>query len=99
MSRAGWRYLRDSYEEAWETRNRTGDDSIDLLLNALRRRPPPAGIRDPGEPGPVVRDIWARRVEPRHLKRTFYAALPPMLWRAVVAPARAVVDAFRGKRT
>jgi hypothetical protein len=69
MSRDGWIYLRDSYEEAWEERTRTGDTSVNLLIAALSRRTPPDGIPDPWEPGEVIRDMWNRGVEPPGLKR------------------------------
>ncbi|HEX5862621.1 MAG TPA: hypothetical protein VFY58_12310 [Nocardioides sp.] len=97
MSRAGWIYLRDSCAEAWETRSRTGDASVDLLIQALRRRTPPAGIPDPYEPGEVIRGLWNRGVEPRHLKRAIYGALPGLFWKATVEPGLAVLGAFRGK--
>lgn len=97
VSRAGWTYLRDSYQEAWETRTRTGETSVDLLIAALNRRNPPEGMPNPYHPPEVIRDIWIRGVEPRHLRRAIYGALPELLSRAVVAPWRAVFENFKGR--
>lgn len=86
--------LRDAYASAWESRQRTGDDSPATLLEELTRR----GLKPFGKPGPLrdlLLSLWGREVPPAALDREIRRALPGIAWTTVGSMAKASVEMAR----
>jgi hypothetical protein len=86
--------LRDAYATAWESRQRTRDDSPATLLEELTRR----GLEAFEKPGPLrdlLLSLWDRAVPPTELDREIRRALPGIAWTAVGSMAKATVEVAR----
>lgn len=86
--------LRDAYAAAWETRQRTGDDTPAFLIEQLAA----SGLDDFSSPGPgrdFVLSLWERGVPPAALERELRRAVPGIAWTALRSLARSAVEIGR----
>jgi hypothetical protein len=85
--------LRDAYAAAWATRQRTEDDSPDLLIEHLAA----AGevFSSPGPSRDFVVSLWERGVPPEALDAEVRRALPGVAGAALGSLARSAVEMAR----
>jgi hypothetical protein len=94
MANRDFERLREAYTVAWERRQRTGDDSRDLLMEQLTT-PELEAFDKPGPLRDLLLSLWDRAVPPRALGREIRRALPGIAWTAVGSLARAAGEIAR----